>query len=88
MKTALVVTTIGAPNEAMRRLAAGCRAHDIHMIVIGDRSSPPDFRLDGADYYDLERQRATGLATALAGSMCIAISLRPRSGRAGCRLRR
>jgi hypothetical protein len=44
----LVVTSISAPNAALRALAEGCRGRDNHhFIVIGDVPSPADFQLEG-----------------------------------------
>lgn len=62
--TALVVTSIAAPNEALRELAAGCREHGLAFYLIGDVPSPSDFRLEGCDFYNIERQEQTGLAFA------------------------
>ncbi|MBV8168650.1 MAG: DUF288 domain-containing protein, partial [Alphaproteobacteria bacterium] len=63
-KTAVVVTSIAAPNAVLRALAAGCRAHGWDFVVIGDAKSPPDFSLDGCRYLDLAGQRQTGFALA------------------------
>ena len=66
-KMALVVTSISAPNAALRELAEGCRTNGMPFIVIGDVKSPPDFSLDGCSFYSIERQLQTGLLTA---AMC------------------
>src|SRR6266513_6481487 len=55
-KTALVVTTIGPPNAALRDLASGCLKHDIDFIIIGDQKSPPQFELEGCRFYHLKEQ--------------------------------
>lgn len=61
-KVAVVVTSIAGPgNEVLQGLARGCRERGHDFIVIGDRASPPGFELEGCRFYDLERQRATGL---------------------------
>ncbi len=57
-KRALVITSISAPNQALEKFAAGCMEKNIHFIVIGDSKSPADFRLDGCDFYSLQRQRS------------------------------
>jgi hypothetical protein len=55
---AVVVTSIAAPNKALTSLASGCRGrNNYEFIVIGDEASPADFRLDGCDFYSLERQK-------------------------------
>jgi hypothetical protein len=56
----LVVTTINAPTQAMLNLAKGAAERDWSFVIIGDRKSPPDFSLQGTDYYDLERQSEAG----------------------------
>jgi hypothetical protein len=60
LKTALVITSISAPNHVLRACAEGCQTHGIDFIVIGDRKSPADFRLDGCDYWSIARQLASG----------------------------
>lgn len=60
-KTALIVTSIAAPNRVLRALAEGCRRHGLDFFVIGDEASPADFRLDGCCFYSLSEQRALGL---------------------------
>jgi hypothetical protein len=57
-KTSIVVTTINAPNHAMRELAKGASANDWNFIVIGDKKSPTNFRLNGATFFDFESQKA------------------------------
>ena len=60
-KTYLVVTSIAKPNDILRQLAKGCREKNYHFIVIGDEASPPEFQIDGCDFYSLEKQKQTGL---------------------------
>jgi hypothetical protein len=64
---AVVVTSISAPNAALRELAGGCRGAGVPFLVIGDVKSPVDFALDGCSFYSIERQLGTGLRTA---AMC------------------
>lgn len=52
----LVVTSIAAPNEALRALAAGAVENGYKFVVIGDQASPEKFDLDGCDFYSLNRQ--------------------------------
>lgn len=63
-EAALVVTTISSPNVALRRLAEGCRQHKVRMIVVGDSRSPDDFYIPDVEFYDLDKQRASGLSYA------------------------
>jgi hypothetical protein len=62
--TALIVTSISAPNNVLRSLTDGARQKEIPFIVIGDVKSPSDFYLDGCDFYSIERQKKTGLRLA------------------------
>ena len=58
---AIVVTSIAAPNDAMRELARGCVERGYHFVVIGDVPSPPEYLLDGCDFFGLPAQRELGL---------------------------
>jgi hypothetical protein len=60
-RTSLVVTTIAGPTPALAALAAGAAEHGTDFVLIGDEASPAGFELSGADYFDLERQRALDL---------------------------
>jgi hypothetical protein len=65
-KTTLVVTSINAPNPILRALAEGATRADMPFVLAGDTKSPPDFRLDGCTFLDIQAQRDTGFAYALA----------------------
>lgn len=56
-RTALVITSIAAPNAVLRSFAEGCEARGIDFILIGDVPSPADFELQGCDFWGLPRQR-------------------------------
>jgi hypothetical protein len=60
-KTALVVTTISAPNPVLKSLSQGCQKEKWDFIIVGDTKSPADFSLSGTQYYDVPSQIATGL---------------------------
>jgi hypothetical protein len=60
----VVVTSISAPNAALRELAGQSKARGFAFYLIGDVPSPADFSLDGCEFYSLARQQATGLKTA------------------------
>lgn len=60
MSTTLVVTSIHAPNAALRQLAEGCIQHGWKFIVAGDSKSPADFALEGSQFLSLEDQRRSG----------------------------
>ena len=63
-RVALVVTSISAPNRVLRELAAGCLSRGQQFVVIGDEASPPDFRLEGCDFYGLAEQYEAGFRSA------------------------
>jgi len=62
--TAVIVTSISAPNGVLRDLAEGCVRTGRHFIVVGDTKTPAGFSLDGCEYLDVAQQVATGLAYA------------------------
>jgi hypothetical protein len=62
--TAIVVTSIAAPNQVLRELADGMTERGGAFYVIGDLASPADFHLDGCEFYDVPRQERSGLKTA------------------------
>lgn len=60
MRTALVVTSIHGPNQAMKSLAAGCIERNWGFFVAGDSKSPDGFSLDGASFLSLQDQKRSG----------------------------
>jgi hypothetical protein len=61
MQTAVVVTSIAAPNKVMTDLATGCIHNGMEFIVIGDKPSPENFHIEGCMFYSLALQAKTGL---------------------------
>ncbi len=55
--TALIITSISSPNEAMKSFAEGCNKNGIEFMVIGDTKSPKDFNLNGCRFAGIEEQR-------------------------------
>lgn len=47
MKRIIVTTTIHAPTKALRQFA---KLNDWHLVVVGDKKTPSDFRIEGATY--------------------------------------
>jgi hypothetical protein len=65
-KACVVVTTIQPPTESMRSLAQGCAKHGVDLLVIGDKKSPnAPYNLEGASFYDISKQFASGLLSAI-----------------------
>ena len=60
-RISIVVTSISKPNRALITLSEGCMKHGYQFIVIGDVASPPDFNIQGCDYFSIDRQIQTGL---------------------------
>ena len=54
-KPAIVMTTIQAPTEAIRKISQQLgKIYDI--VIIGDQKSPLDFSVENVNFYDIERQ--------------------------------
>ena len=56
LQTALVITSISAPNQALKTYAEKCAEKEIDFILIGDKASPADFELETCDFWSLQRQ--------------------------------
>lgn len=63
--TSVVVTSIFHPTKALQEIAKGVRQNNWNFIIVGDASSPKDFYLEGADFYNLEEQKSLELKLAL-----------------------
>jgi len=57
---AVVLTSIAAPNDVMRRIAADCQDRGMKFYVIGDTKSPAEFSLEGCEFLSVDDQIATG----------------------------
>ena len=58
MSTALVVTSISAPNAVLQSLAEGSVRHGWDFIVTGDTKSPDTFELEGCRFLSIAAQQA------------------------------
>ncbi len=56
VKKALVITSIAAPNAVLKKCAEGATKNDFRFVVMGDVISPPDFNLDGCDFFSIAAQ--------------------------------
>lgn len=56
-KISIVVTSIFRPNKSLLALAEGAKKNTWEFVIIGDVSSPSDFYLEGASYYDVASQK-------------------------------
>src|ERR1041385_6228479 len=58
-KTILVITSIaGADNPVLKQISKEAREHKVPFIVIGDTKSPSGFKLEGCDFYSIEKQKS------------------------------
>ncbi len=57
MNAALVMTSIGSPNEVMRIFAEQCAQHHVEFILIGDKKSPQDFKFQGCRFVSIDEQK-------------------------------
>jgi hypothetical protein len=54
---AIVITTIFAPQAHLIKMGEEALRRNIKLIIIGDKKTPKEFHIDGAEYYSLDRQR-------------------------------
>jgi hypothetical protein len=58
-KTFLIITSIaGSDNPVLKQISKEAQEHKVPMIVIGDTKSPADFKMEGCDFYSVERQKS------------------------------
>lgn len=62
MKQGLVITTIAAPNAALKQFAAECKTRNIPFWLMGDAKSPRDFSLPDCHYWSIEKQKTLPFA--------------------------
>lgn len=54
--TSIIITSVSAPNEVMKSIAAESKKQNIDFIVIGDVKTPVDFNIDGCRYFSIKDQ--------------------------------
>ena len=57
MKASLIVTTINKPNKILKRLAKFSKINDWEFIIIGDKKTPKDFKLNSSKFLSLTDQK-------------------------------
>ena len=57
VKSAVVLTTINAPNAAMLAIRDYAQKMGALCILIGDSKSPDNFQIDGADFWSVDKQK-------------------------------
>ncbi len=58
--TAIIITSISAPNQAMTLFAEGAKSRGMDFFVIGDVRSPAEFALEGSRFFSLAEQHKIG----------------------------
>jgi len=57
MKKALIITSIAGPEHpVLKQFAAECKKRGLDFIVMGDTKSPAAFKLEGCDFWSIEKQ--------------------------------
>ena len=56
--TSLVITTISAPNDAIKNYADECAKRKINFIVIGDSATPDEYKNTSCDFYSIQKQKS------------------------------
>ena len=58
MSKSLIITSIANDKHPiLNQFAKECKTHNVPFIVIGDTKSPADFKLEGCDYWSVEKQQ-------------------------------
>ena len=58
MSKSLIITSIANDKHPiLKQFAEECKKRNLNFIVIGDTKSPADFKLEGCDYWSVERQQ-------------------------------
>lgn len=57
VNVSVVVTSIFEPTKALKLISAHCQKVGWDIIIVGDVSSPDNFKLEGANYFSLEEQK-------------------------------
>jgi hypothetical protein len=58
LTTTVVVTSINRPTNCLRSFSEGVAANGAKLFVAGDRKSPVEYHLPGAEFFSLEDQNA------------------------------
>src|SRR5436853_6516139 len=57
-QTFLVITSIASSdNPVLKQISKEAKEHAIPLIIIADTKSPKDFKLEGCDFYSVEKQK-------------------------------
>ena len=56
MNSSLVITTINSPNQNIRLFDKGCKKNKWNLIIIGDKKSPKNFKINYGKYFSYQKQ--------------------------------
>ena len=56
MSKFLVITTIGKPNNHLKKISIASKINNTEFIIIGDKKSPSDFKLKNSIYFSMKKQ--------------------------------
>jgi len=56
MKSLIITSIANDKHPILNQFAKECKEHNTPFIVIGDTKSPADFKLEGCDFWSVERQ--------------------------------
>jgi len=56
MKTSVVITTINKPNKIIKRISRHCKTKKWDLIIIGDKKSPKNFKMNFGRFLSLNHQ--------------------------------
>jgi len=55
-KTLIITSIANDQHHILKQFAIECKNHNVDFIVIGDTKSPANFKLEGCDFWSLDRQ--------------------------------
>ena len=65
VKRSLVITTIASSNNyILKKYSKFCKQNNVDLIIIGDRKTPSQFKLDGSNYFSINKQITLNFRTA------------------------
>lgn len=56
MKSLIITSIANDQHPILKQFATECKTQNVSFIVIGDTKSPADFKLEGCDYWSVDRQ--------------------------------
>jgi len=57
MDVSLIITTINKPNSNIKSFSKGCKKNNWNFIIVGDKKTPKNFKLDYGHYFSTQAQQ-------------------------------